>query len=341
MAKKVFKSLTTCMMETIHILDDLSGKLQMERILHNITQKLYEKTNCQTCAIIRFQTGNERLEIANSQGLSWQFCKMYRQNKVDPLIQDFLWQESPKSIPDVSLDEPAVSVFQLEHPFKSCYCIPLQTNKKPAGYLYLDSAEADHFTPDDMLLAQLYAKIISVTLLKDNLQAALEKRQERNKETGSILYDIFYRRLGEALAKAERQGEKLSAILMDIVKFDQILTAYGDEVCQKLLKELSMTVNGSLRTYDAISRFGADELIISLPGHSVGEATACTRKLHELIRQKTFTDKKLHIDVSIGVAAFPDHARTPAGLVTALKNALVESKRSPEHKICVAGEFFE
>ena len=41
------------------------------------------------------------------------------------------------------------------------------------------------------------------------------------------------------------------------------------------------------------------------------------------------------------IAGFPDHAASPAGLITALKNALVASKRSPGHDIRVANDYFD
>jgi transcriptional regulator with GAF, ATPase, and Fis domain len=233
MAKKVHKSVTTCLAETIQILDDLSGRQQMERILHQITQNLYEMTDCQTCAIIRLQPGYERLEIVNSQGLSWQFCKNYRRDAVHPEVRELLWHENPMSISDARNDDPAAKAFQLEHDFKSCYCVPLMTNKQPAGYLHLDSAESDHFSPDDQLLAQMYAKIISVAMLKSNLLSSLEKRSERDTETGAIIYDIFLRRLEESVAKAKRQGENLALILIDVVKFDNLLKLYGVATCKQ------------------------------------------------------------------------------------------------------------
>ncbi len=341
MAKKVFDSLSNCMMETIRILDDLSGKQQMERILHNITQILYEKTSCQTSAVIRLQAGNERLEIVNSYGLSWQFCKNYRRNEVNTRVREFLWQENPLLISNVDRNDPVAAAYQLEHPFRSCYCLPLMTNKQPVGYLHLDSENANHFSSDDQLLAQLYSKIISVTILKTNLLTSLEHRSERDHETGAIVYDIFYSRLDESLAKANRQGEKLSLILIDVAKFDQLLTSFGDKTCKELMKELIIIIRNSLRTYDAISQFGADEVIIILPGHSLEEADGCTRKLYDIIRKKKFTDKKLNIDVSIGIAGFPEHAHTAGGLVTASKNALVESKRSSDHRITLAGNFYQ
>jgi len=178
-------------------------------------------------------------------------------------------------------------------------------------------------------------------MLKSNLLSSLEKRSERDIETGAIIYDIFLRRLDEAVAKAKRQGENLALILIDVVKFDNLLKLYGVETCKKLMKELLVLVKANLRLYDALSQFGADELIISLPGHTLEEATGCTRKLYDVISQTEFTEKDLKIDVSIGIAGFPEHSQTAGGLVTASKNALAESKRSPGHRIYVASHYFQ
>jgi GGDEF domain-containing protein len=53
-----------------------------------------------------------------------------------------------------------------------------------------------------------------------------------------------------------------------------------------------------------------------------------------------FTSNKLKINVSIGVASYPENAKELGGLLTATKNALVEAKRYRDKNIFWCENFF-
>jgi diguanylate cyclase (GGDEF)-like protein len=198
----------------------------------------------------------------------------------------------------------------------------------------------NYFSDMFQLIVQLYARIVSLAFLKENLMRDLSKHAEKDERTGAFDYSIFYNRLQEGIARAQRLEENLSLVIIDVVKFDQLLTSYGDEVCTELMNEMMVIINKHIRKYDSLSKFGTDEIIISLPGNSSEEALGCVDKLYQIITESSFAHDKLKIDVSIGLATYPDNARTFSGLLTAVKHALVECKRKATVKILKADTFF-
>jgi diguanylate cyclase (GGDEF)-like protein len=327
MAREIFKSLTNRLIETIKILDNISDKQNLERTLHDIIQSLHDILRCQTCAIIQLNPKTERLEILNSIGLSWQYTKKFRSRPVSRQLRDLIWLGEPVLLRNAESDEQLAGTLGMENSFGSCYFIGLSANQRPLGYLYFDAVQADYFTGDDQLIIQLFSKIVALALLKESLNKQIREQDFKDEETGAISYTSFYERLGEAVSKAGRQQEPLTLLLLDIVKFDRLLTSYGEEICAKFMRELMSTINQQLRTYDYMSKFGTDEIIISMPGHSKEEGYACTKKIYDLINNTEFTTQKLKLDLSVGIANFPENASSAAGLLTAVKNALVESKR--------------
>jgi diguanylate cyclase (GGDEF)-like protein len=328
------------MTETVDILNEINGMQNIERTLHDIVQKCADYLKCQTCAVVFVNRPNRALEILNSHGLSWKYCKEFRKKNISSEIEEIIWAMEPVYLKNSQDDPGLANLLKLENDFGSCYCVSLMANHRPLGYLYLDSIEPDHFSPDDLLLIRLYAQIISLAFIKDILQKELQNPSIEDPETGAIRYQYFYGRLQEAVAKAQRLNEQLSVILIDVVKFDNVLSIYGMDTAKMVMSELVQLIKGQIRPYDELSKFGTDEVIISLPGNSPDQARASTDKFYKKIRETIFTDNLLEIDVSIGIANFPANAKDAGGLLTATKNALAEAKRHPSARIIQAKNYY-
>ena len=167
-----------------------------------------------------------------------------------------------------------------------------------------------------------------------------QKMAIEDEDTGVIKYSYFYGRLQHAISRSQRLKENLALILLDVAKFDTLLSLYGIQVTRELMHDLIALLKNHIRNYDALSKFGTDEVIISLPGSSGRDALSCTQKLYQLIRKTKFTKHKLHIDVSIGIASYPENAKELSGLLTAIKNALLDAKRHPKETIVLSENFF-
>ena len=341
MAGEKIKSLTTCMLEVTEILKEITGTQNLERTLHNIVRNLNESLGCRTYAIIRLNPKTEKLEILNSAGISWQFTKEFRHRATDSKIHELIWADQQVLINNATDDPDLAEMLQLEQPFGSACFTPFSANQRPLGYLLVDSADPGAFDGDSRLICHLYAKIIALGLLKENLIHEIREHGEKNHKTGAVSYAHFYDRLQESLSQAKRHDKPLTLLLLDVVKFDHILSQYGGSVCQDLMTELMSKIHEKLRNYDSMSKFGTDEVIISLSGHSTDEGFACTEKLLNHIYGARFTAQDLKIDLSVGIANFPANAHTPTGLLTAVKNALMDSKRARNSKIYRSGAFFD
>lgn len=341
MTGEKLKSLTKCMLEVTDILRDITGTQNLERTLHNIVRNLQENLGCRTYVIVRLNPKTEKLEILNSAGISWQFTKEFRHRDVNPRIHELIWADEQVLINDPANDPNLAEILQLEKPFGSACLTPFSANQRPLGYLFVDSDSRDAFDGDSQLICHLYAKIIALGLMKENLVHEIREHGEKNHKTGAVPYAHFYDRLQESLSQAKRHDKPLTLLLLDVVKFDRILSQYGSDICQELMSEMMAKINEKLRNYDSMSKFGTDEVIISLAGHSMDEGFACTEKLLNHIYESRFTGQKLKVDLSVGIANYPANAETATGLLTAVKNALMDSKRALNSKIYKSGAFFD
>ncbi len=336
MSEKAPYSMTTCMMEAVQLLEDVGSMQNIERTLHNIVKNLTRHLDIQTCAVIQINPQTEMLEIMNSEGLSWNYCKQYRRRIISPVVHDLIWESKSLFIDDASLQSPEAVELQLEKPFLSAYSVGLNANHRPLGLLHVDSKEPGYFDEEKRLMIDLYARIISMAIMKEKMLQDVQQLAHEQQREGVESYSYFYGRLQEAIARAQRLSENISLVLLDIVKFGNILCMYGLDVCKNLMNEVTSLVRKNLRQYDNLSVFGTDELIISLPGAGVNEARAATVKLYSIIKQSVFTQHEINIDLSVGIASFPVHARDFDHLITATKNALIEAKRKSDSNISIS-----
>ncbi|HKH18857.1 MAG TPA: bifunctional diguanylate cyclase/phosphodiesterase, partial [Solirubrobacteraceae bacterium] len=82
------------------------------------------------------------------------------------------------------------------------------------------------------------------------------------------------------------------------------------------------------RDHDTLARLGGDEFALVLaPGDEVAASTAGLRLRSALEQSFQVEDIVVHIDASVGIALFPDHAPDPIGLLQRADVAMYEAKR--------------
>ncbi len=163
------------------------------------------------------------------------------------------------------------------------------------------------------------------------------------------LTNLFNRRyldetLERELARAKREGYPLSLVMIDVDHFKKLNDSYGHQTGDKVLCELAAVLWGNIRAEDVPCRYGGEEFLILLPRMPLGialERAESWRKAFEAMRV-SFGDVQLATTISLGLSAYPDHARTPEELLRCCDEALYEAKHGgrncsvvfqPEHHV--------
>ena len=313
------------------ILAELNSSKNCERILHNIIAQLVKTLDIKTCAIVELNPETEFLEIRKSHNLSYNFCKNYRKAIDSPLLNALIWQGEPISIPDSKYALRVVQHLRMEHEFVSAYVTPLVSQQQPLGFLYVDSDALNYFNQEHKQVVDVFAEVISICLFWDRLNHKLKKMRVEDEETGTMRFEHYLPYLKENFHRSLRMNEPYSILLLDIEKFGNLMTMYGLKTVQGILKEVVEEIKVQLRKYDGICRFGADEFLISLPAVSRADAFKVAEKIVKLFDETKFSAQKLNVGVFIGVASFPENAKSFNGLLMAVKNALQEAKRKDQH----------
>ncbi|NMA69798.1 MAG: GGDEF domain-containing protein [Desulfitobacterium sp.] len=111
-------------------------------------------------------------------------------------------------------------------------------------------------------------------------------------------------------ARAKRDNEELSLLLMDLDHFKNINDSFGHEAGEEVIREMGRTIMANFRKSDIAGRIGGEEFAVVLKCASLDEGIKVAEKFRETVaRRKVIYEKQeISFTVSIGVAAMSDNA---------------------------------
>jgi len=172
----------------------------------------------------------------------------------------------------------------------------------------------------------------------------IQEDEKKLKELATIdsLTNLHTRRVFDEFLESEfirsiRFGHPLSLLLLDIDHFKKINDTYGHQVGDIILKKMAERISKEARRVDKVCRYGGEEIAIILPETPLDSALKFGLRLNKLISTFPFMANEHQIDltISIGVAAFPDHADNDTFLISAADKALYEAKETGRNRVCV------
>jgi diguanylate cyclase (GGDEF)-like protein len=171
------------------------------------------------------------------------------------------------------------------------------------------------------------------------LQAALKEQAIRDALTG--LYNRRYldETLERELAGARRENRPLCMVLLDIDHFKQLNDTYGHQAGDEALKAVAEALHHHVRAEDIACRYGGEEFLILMPHITLpvaAERAEGWRRVIEGIRLDA-GGKEIGLTASLGVAAYPEHGRTPDELTSDADLALYAAKRRGRNRVVVYG----
>ncbi|HZX31815.1 MAG TPA: diguanylate cyclase [Rhodocyclaceae bacterium] len=175
------------------------------------------------------------------------------------------------------------------------------------------------------------------------LQTALKEQAIRDGLTG--LYNRRYldETLERELARARRDNLPLCMVLLDIDHFKRLNDTYGHQTGDEALRLLARKLLHHVRAEDIACRYGGEEFLILMPHIPLAVAADRAegwRRVIEEIRLPGL-EGEIGFTASLGVAAYPEHGRTPDELTHGADLALYAAKRRGRNQVVVYGPELE
>jgi two-component system cell cycle response regulator len=138
--------------------------------------------------------------------------------------------------------------------------------------------------------------------------------------------------LQKELARAERERESVSVILVDIDHFKKINDTQGHPAGDAVLCRVSQIMKSSVRSYDSVGRYGGEEFLIVLPGCPSELATKRAEQFRLMLGEPSSDPAENQITVSMGFAVGHGPIKMEE-LLSSADDALYQAKRNGRNRV--------
>lgn len=161
----------------------------------------------------------------------------------------------------------------------------------------------------------------------------------------------FMERVGREIGRAERTGQKMAVLFMDLDGFKAVNDTLGHGAGDTILQTAADRFRLELRPADMVSRaspdgleiefarLGGDEftaLILDIAGAE--DALVVARRIGQVMRHPfQLEDRAVSLSTSIGIALYPDDGRDAVSLLKHADMAMYRAKRAGRDQACLYG----
>lgn len=147
---------------------------------------------------------------------------------------------------------------------------------------------------------------------------------------------LFHYLLEKAISKAQKTGEPLSVVIIDLNRFKEINATLGHHRGDLLLKQVGGRLKGFLEPSETLlAHMGGDEFSLLLSMNSSGQqgqaeqASQVVTKILEVLKMPfEIEGLPIALEMGIGISFYPDHGNTPDTLIQKADVAMYESKKN-------------
>ena len=167
-----------------------------------------------------------------------------------------------------------------------------------------------------------------------------QARLYRDDLTGLYNYRYLEIALEHELRRAERFQNNFCLLFIDLDGFKPINDQHGHLSGSGVLKQVAEVLRDVLREVDVPIRYGGDEFVVLLLGASCAKGLLAAERVRRRIEECAFVvdGGRTHLTASIGVAAYPEHARDMVSLLKLADETMYSSKRNGKNRVTVVGE---
>jgi diguanylate cyclase (GGDEF)-like protein len=316
----------------------LTSKLDLEDVLDTVMRLAGELFRAQAYSIRLLDQDGKLLHLAAHYGLSEEYLKRGPIAVGKSVAGAVVREGKPIYVPDAMNYHGLYKVsVARDEGLKSLFCFPLAIRGGCVGVMTFYHKQTHSYSLDETHFLSTFAGTVSIAV--DN--ARLYQKQKRlaisDGLTGLYNHRYFHESLASEIKRAERYGNCLAVIILDIDHFKKYNDTFGHQAGDALLRELGELLSGVARLHDIVARYGGEEFVYRLHEANKSEAMLFAGRLRQRVAKHVFEGEGVlpggKLTVSLGVASFPDDAATAQALIHAADMALYQAKDEGRNRV--------
>jgi diguanylate cyclase (GGDEF)-like protein len=165
-------------------------------------------------------------------------------------------------------------------------------------------------------------------------EVALVRRHEATHDMLTQLPNrrFFDEHLQNAVTSAQRKGNLVGVVLIDLDGFKGINDRLGHDIGDQVLRNIAVRMNDVRRSSDLLARIGGDEFAMVITHlDSVNSAVQIAQRLRATFAMPSdVRGFPVSLSASFGIAVMPDHADSAGTLLMRADEAMYAAKRGDE-----------
>lgn len=234
--------------------------------------------------------------------------------------------------------EPDIACYHLpESSLNNTLCVPLIAQGEAIGLLSFQNITPE--TAPSRAYLELMAEALGLALANQRLRDALLEKALFDPLTGLRNRHHLEDTLRTQMAQAMRNHEPVSCLMIDIDHFKSINDRFGHEAGDQVIKSVASIVQRAVHDGGLAFRYGGEEFLAILSGANEEMAQACATDIFNAVHELSLRYGLSEIgpvDVSIGIASYPQHAQSDS-LLRAADVALYRAKELGRARIVSFG----
>jgi len=209
------------------------------------------------------------------------------------------------------------------------YCIPIISDERLLGVLnaYVESGHERDETEQGFL--KNVADTLAIVIERKLAEEKLEQLAHNDTLTGLPNRALFYDRLNQNLALAQRHKQEFALFFLDLDHFKEINDTLGHDIGDALLVQTANRLLSCLRKSDTVARMGGDEFTVVLTETKEAGSVelVANNVLQSLLEPFELAGTTCNVGCSIGIAMYPKDGLDTETLLKHADSAMYHAKR--------------
>jgi diguanylate cyclase (GGDEF)-like protein len=170
----------------------------------------------------------------------------------------------------------------------------------------------------------------------------VEKIFFRDELTNAFNRRYLFQYLPQEISTCKGTGKNIWLFMIDIDDFKTFNDNYGHLAGDEILKGVVEILNQHVRPQDTVIRYAGDEFTIILPDSDLSDVISIAKKINKAVSESKFKSETgriiSRVNLSIGIANFPDDATDALKLIDLADRALYVSKQKGKNRISLVSD---
>lgn len=204
----------------------------------------------------------------------------------------------------------------------------LRAHHKDGSWHHIETKASNYI--QDPAVGGIVVNLRDITERK-HAEEKLQDMAAKDYVTGLWNHREFHARLAAEIARAQRANQNVSLLFLDIDNFKSVNDAFGHRRGDEILSIVGQFLREAARVSDIAARYGGDEFTLVLPDTDMNQAYSLATRIQKGFNDLRHTEEKLQslvpsLNLSIGIATYPEHATEAEQLVSRANQAMFYAK---------------